>query len=116
MEKELYGFYLSNHPTLVYKSKFNNIINLKDIDKYFNTNRMFIVLVERTNEVMTKKNEKMLFFKGSDEERVIDFIVFPKTYETYFDIKRGYILKINGKIEKRNGNYQIIVNELEKLE
>ena len=116
MEKDLYGFYLSNHPSLVYKSKFHDIINLKDIEKYFNTNRTFIVLVEKTNEITTKKNEKMLFFKGSDEERVIDFTVFPSTYETYFDIKRGYILKVDGKIEKRNGTYQIIVNKLEKLE
>ena len=116
MEKELYGFYLSNHPTLVYKSKYHDIINLKDIEKYFNMNKTFIVLVESIHETTTKKNEKMLFFKGSDEERVIDFIVFPSTYEKYFDIRRGYILKVYGKVEKRNGSYQIIVNVIERLE
>jgi len=115
MEKELFGFYLSNHPTVFYKAKEKNIINLKDIEKYFNQDKIMIVLVEQTHEIKTKKGDKMLFFKGSDEERVIDFTVFPKVYEEYFDIRKNYILKVFGKIEKRNGEFQIIVSKIERL-
>jgi len=116
MEKELYGFFLSNHPTLNFKSKYSDIIALKDISKYFNSYQNMIVLVEDMHEITTKKGEKMLFFKGSDDERVIDFTVFPKVYDEYFDIRKGYILKVLGHIEKRNGNYQIIVSKIERLE
>ncbi len=116
MEKELYGFYLSNHPSLNFKVLENNIIDLKDLEKYFNTSQNMIVLVESIHEITTKKGEKMLFFKGSDEERVVDFTVFPSTYQEYFEIRRGYILKIFGKIEKRNGNYQVIVSKIERME
>ena len=75
-----------------------------------------IVLVEGIREITTKKGDKMLFFRGSDEERVIEFIVFPKTYQDYFDIRKGYILKVLGKIEKRNGNYQVIVSKIKRLD
>ncbi len=114
-EKELYGFYMTNHPVLNYKLEFHDIINLEDIEKYFNKFGNFIVMVEKTREINTKTGEKMMFFTGSDEEQVRDFTMFPKTYKEYFDIKKGDILKIYGKVEKRNGGYQIIVFKLEKI-
>ena len=57
----------------------------------------------------------MMFFTGSDEEIIGDFTMFPKVYNLYFDIKKGDILKVLGKIERRNGSYQIIVSKIEKL-
>ena len=116
IEKEIYGFFLSNHPAIGYKSKNYDIINLKDIEKYYNQYINTIVLVEWIREINTKKGDKMLFFKGSDEERVMEYIVFPKVYENYFDVRKGYILKVYGKIKKRNGNYQIIVSKFERLD
>ena len=116
MEKELYGFFLSNHPCLNYKVHDKSIINLKDVDKYFNRYVNTIVIVESIHEITTKKGDKMLFFKGSDEERVMDFTLFPNVYEEYFDIRKNYLLKVYGKIEKRNGEYQIIVSKIEKKE
>ena len=72
-------------------------------------------MVDKTHEISTKTGEKMLFFTGSDEERVGDFTLFPKVYKEYYEIKKGDILKVYGKIEKRNGSYQIIVFKVEKL-
>ncbi len=114
-EKELYGFYISNHPVLNYKSQNKNIINLNEIGNYFNKYVTLIVLVEKTRVIETKKNDKMMFFVGSDEEVIGDFTMFPREYEKYFDLKKGDIIKVEGKIEKRNGVYQIIVSKLEKL-
>ena len=114
-ERDIYGFYLSNHPVTYYKSRINNIISLKDLEKYFNTWQNFIVLVESYKEIETKNGEKMLFFSGSDEERVQDFTVFPKTYKEYGELQKGEILKIFGKVEKRNGVYQVIVSKIERL-
>ena len=116
MEKELYGFFISNHPSVNYKAKDKSIINLKDIENYFNKYIISVVLVENVHEITTKKGDKMLFFKGSDEERVMEFTVFPDTYEKYFNIRKNYLLKIYGKVEKRNGEFQIIVSKIENLE
>ncbi len=114
-EKDLFGLYITNHPVLNYKLNDNTIINIIDIDKYFNKNVNLIVMVERIKEIKTKNGDTMMFFTGSDEERVGDFTMFPKTYNLYYDIKKGDIVKVFGRIEKRNGSYQIIVNKLEKL-
>ena len=75
-----------------------------------------IVLVESIKIVTTKNGDKMLFFTGSDEERIVDFTVFPDIYEKYFNIRKNYILKVSGKIEKRNGSFQVIVKKIENLE
>ena len=114
-EKELFGFYLTNHPVLNFKVKFHDIIDLVNIETNFNKMGNFIIMVENCKEITTKKGLKMMFFTGSDEERVVEFTIFPNTYQEYFDLKKGDILKVFGKIEKRNGTYQIIVSKFEKL-
>ena len=85
------------------------------IEEYFNKYVNLIVLVEKIKVIETKNGDKMMFFSGSDEESILDFTMFPKVYDLYFDIKKGDILKVFGKIEKRNGSYQIIVSKVEKL-
>ena len=115
LEKELYGFYITNHPTFSYKQKERDIINLIDVEKYFNKFINVIVLIEKIKEITTKNGDKMMFILGSDEEMQRDFTVFPKEYEKYFTIQKGDIVKIFGKVEKRNGTYQIIVSKLWKL-
>ena len=114
-EKELYGFYISNHPVISYKSKYQDIINLVDISNYFNKKVNLLVLVERIRVIATKKGDKMMFFAGSDEETMADFTMFPNEYKKYANLEKGDIIKVYGKIEKRNGSYQIIIENLEKL-
>ena len=115
MEKELYGFYITNHPVLNYKLKDNNIVNLTDIEKYFNKKVNLIVMVEKIRVIETKHDAKMMFFKASDEEALGEFTMFPPEYNKYYNLKKGDIIKVNGRIEKRNGSYQIIVSYLNKL-
>ena len=115
LEKELYGFYISNHPVLNYKSKYPGIVNLTDIENYFNKRINLIVLVEKIRVINTKKGDRMMFFSGSDEEMLRDFTVFPEEYKLYSNLEKGDIIKVYGKIEKRYGTYQIIVSKIEKL-
>ena len=115
LEKELYGFYLSNHPTLNYKGLFNNIIDLNNISSYFNTLIEVIVLVEKIRVITTKLGDKMMFFSASDESNTFDFTVFKDEYKTYYNLEKGDIIKVLGRVEKRNGTYQIIVKRIEKL-
>ena len=116
-EKELFGFYLSNHPVTSYKAKYNNIIGLNGINKHHNKVITIIVLVEKARVIQTKKGDDMMFFDGSDEYGKIDFTLFPKTYNRYrnIDITKGDILKVVGRVERRYDTYQIIVDTLEKI-
>ncbi len=115
IEKELFGFYLSNHPVANYKAKFDNIVSMEEIPNYFNKNITCVVLVEKIKAISTKKGDSMMFMDGSDEYLKRDFTLFPKTYLKYKNIKVGDIVKITGKVERRYDAYQIIVDTVEKL-
>ena len=114
-EKEVFGFYLSNHPTTAYKDKYPNIISLDKLPDYFNKTVSFVVLVEKARVIKTKKNEDMMFFDGSDEYRKGEFTMFPKIYQKYRDLKVGNIIKVEGKVERRYNDFNIIVEKIEKL-
>ena len=117
LEQELnvFGFYLTNNPVTQFKIKNNNIINLNEIENYFDKVINIICYVDKVKEVTTSKGEKMLFITGSDELSDVDIVIFPKVYNKFNDVKSGNIVKIIGKVEKRFDKYQIVVNTLEKL-
>ena len=117
MEQELnvFGLYLTNNPITELKLKHSNIINLSEIDSYFDKNINIIVYVDKVKEVNTSKGDKMCFISGSDELSAVDIVLFPKTYEKYKDINQGSIILVKGKVEKRFDKHQIVVNSMEKL-
>lgn len=110
-EKECFGFYLSNHPVVYYRSKLANSIKLSDIKKYFNKNITTVLLIDRIKEINTKDNLPMAFIEASDEEKTVDIIVFPKIYETLSNLKKGDIIKVEGRIERKK-DYNIIASSI----
>ena len=113
-ELDLFGFYLTAHPVTMYKNKYNTI-NLLDIDEYFDKNVSLVLLVNNIKTITNKDNKKMMFITGSDELSSIDLTVFPNLYEEASSIKGGNIIYVKGRCEKRNGRYQIIVNEIKEI-
>ncbi len=114
-EKNVFGFYLSHHPTTNYYSDNKECIRLNEIKNYFNRQVDTLILVEKVKTIKTKKGEKMSFVTGSDETATVDFTLFPRTYNVYPDIVRGDILKVRGNVEKRIDEWQIIANKIKKL-
>jgi len=110
-EKELYGFYLSNHPV----TKYNNNIKLINISNYFDKIINIVVYVEKIKVINTKNNEEMAFLSCSDESSKADFIVFPSKFNLISKIKYGDIVKVVGKVEKRYDKYQILVSEIKEV-
>ena len=110
-EKELYGFYLRDHPIL----KYNNSFKIIDIENYFDKNISAIFYIEDLKKIKTKNDMDMAFLVCSDETASEDFIIFPNKYNLLNDIKIGDIVKIFGKVEKRYGKYQILVNDIRKV-
>lgn len=115
-ELQVFGFYLSSHPTLEARVKYPNTIMLNELNKYFDKSIEVIVYVDRLKEITTKNNDKMVFITGSDELNTIDIVLFPSVYERYNNIEKGDIIKIKGRVEKRFDKLQIVANELEKLD
>ncbi|MFA5408970.1 MAG: DNA polymerase III subunit alpha, partial [Bacilli bacterium] len=114
-ERSVFGFYLSNHPVLDYKARSKNIINLNDIEPYFDKIIDVIVYVDRIKVIKTKKNEDMAFITGSDESSSIDLVMFPIIYRENMGIEKGNIIQAKVRVEKRMSRYQLSVMKVEIL-
>ena len=75
-----------------------------------------LILVDKIKTINTKKGDKMAFLTGSDETGSMEYTLFPKVLEDYSKIKKGNLLKIRGRVEKRLNKYQIIVERIKDLE
>ena len=112
-ENELasYGFFITNHPA----SKYQNVVKLENIEKYLFKNVKCVVLINRINSIITKKNEEMAFISASDETASSDFTLFPKNMYLLENISVGDLVEIAGAISKRFDKVSIIVNNIRKV-
>ena len=115
-EKEIFGFYLSSHPTTMFKKENPYCIPLETVEKHFGKQIDVLILVEKIKTINTKKGDKMAFITGSDETGSREFTLFPNRFKEYSDIEAGQLLKVRGNVEKRLNEYQIIIEKIKKLE
>ncbi len=113
-QKQSFGFYLSNHPTNIYKS--NDDIITTNIEYYFDKYIKSVLLIDHIKEITTKNNDIMAFITASDEFGQISLTLFPKTYKQYQKLlSKNSIIRVFGKVEKRFDKYQILVTSLKIL-
>jgi DNA polymerase-3 subunit alpha len=120
LEKELLGFYISDHPlkSVQQAAKVLAPINLSDLaEKPDNVTLSAIVMVSSLKPIVTKKGDRMAVLQIEDLTGQADAVVFPKTFER---IER-YIcvdmrLMIWGKIDRRDDRHQFIVEDAEPVE
>lgn len=117
MQKELdiFGFYLTDNPITELKIANKEIVDLNELESYFDRIISVIVYIDKIKEINTSKGDKMCFILGSDEISMIDIILFPNVYKKYNNLKVGDIVKVKGKVEKRYDKYQLISNEIERM-
>ena len=114
-EKELFGFFLSSHPTTGYRKDNPYCITLNKVEDNFNKTVDVLIVVDKIKVINTKKGDKMAFLTGSDETASFEFTLFPKVFTLYQEISKGDLLKIRGHVEKRLDEFQIIVEKIKKL-
>jgi len=110
-EVKLYGFHITNHPA----SKFESVVKMNLIEKYFDKVIKCVVLVENIKSIDTKNNKKMAFITGSDETGRADFVIFPNCYDMLKTVKKGELIGVIGRVERRMDKYQIVVNNLNNI-
>lgn len=108
-EKEVLGFYLSNHPITKIREQFTqakSIIELQGVKGYVN----FVCFIERIKEHRTKNGDMMAFLSVSDETGKMDAVCMPNIYALKKEeLKKGEYLHVEGKIDKPNS---CLVNKL----
>jgi len=117
-EKELLGLYISGHPLEEYKDKLETknmtiekLENLKEGDM-----TVIAGIIESIRDVLTKKNERMVFIQMADFTGSTDVVIFPKVFEEF----RAFIvpencIAIKGRVSKRKGETSFIAEKIKAL-
>ncbi|WP_124069940.1 DNA polymerase III subunit alpha [Filibacter tadaridae] len=110
-EREVLGFYLSEHPAGEAKKTANETYT--DIAETGEQGFVKIVgLVMEIKRIRTKKGEAMAFVTVQDETGEISCTFFPKQYATSSsDLVEMSMIHIDGTLEKRGGKVQILVQQ-----
>ncbi len=113
-EINLFGFYISNHPTSKYITEKSITTNM--LEHYFDGHIKMVLYFERKKEIDTKTGEKMMFINASDSYGQIELVMFPRTYNKYFNVPIPGVYEITGKVEKRFSKLQIMLNTIKRCD
>jgi DNA polymerase-3 subunit alpha len=118
-EKELLGLYISGHPLDSYREKLEKRdMNIaKIIEKPLEGKEVMLAgIIEEMREILTKRNERMVFLKIADLTGSIGAVAFPKTLETLKDVlKLEACIAFVGKVSLRNGDVSVLLDKAKLL-
>ncbi|MDY3738164.1 MAG: DNA polymerase III subunit alpha [Peptoniphilaceae bacterium] len=120
MEKEVLGFYVSDHPLSIYKESLKEFINFNlDVKNFKNYNQLDNKIVTcagiiySIKEKLTKNNRLMAFSYLEDLSGKIEVIIFPEVYEKFSDvILEDEILLVKGTLKSSDTEVKLIADEL----
>jgi DNA polymerase-3 subunit alpha len=114
LEKELLGFYVSDHPlkSVLLAKPIEDAITLEQLSEIKKKEIKVIVMVAAIKLVTTKKNERMAILQVEDLTSQLEAVVFPKIYEKIHSLlEDNALLLITGKVDKRDEGMQILVED-----
>lgn len=120
-ERQLLGFYLTEHPLTKVESKLNAIISSKigDLDFLITSDKNVKLggIVATVRKTLTKmRQEEMCFLKLQDTTGSIDVIVFPKVYSMVKTLLLpDQIIIVSGKIESGEQSPTLIAESITSL-
>ncbi|WP_338470488.1 DNA polymerase III subunit alpha [Niallia sp. XMNu-256] len=111
LEKEVLGFYLSNHPVSIYERWFQSLKAAPLYDYQDQTPfRRSVAYISEVKKIRTKRGEQMAFLTVSDQSGEMEVVVFPNVLKTTAPLlQKGKIILVGGKVEVRNGKEQLIM-------
>ena len=113
-EKEVLGFYLSEHPLnrIKHDLKFHGQAIIECLKPCGDVTIMG--MIHHIKQHKTKKGDLMCFAVISDETASIDLVIMPNQYRALAsNLKKGALVKVYGKVDKVNS---CLVNRLEFLD
>jgi DNA polymerase III subunit alpha len=120
LEKDLLGFYISDHPlkSIQQAARVLAPINLSDLaDKSDSVTLSAIVMISTLKPVVTKKGDRMAVLQIEDLSGHADAVVFPRTFA-----RIGHLIEVDtrlmiwGKVDRKDDRIQFIVDDAEPIE
>lgn len=120
MEKELLGFYVSDHPlkSIRKSMKILSPINMAQLKNQREEAKVcVVVMLNNVKKVITKKGDPMAILQIEDLTTTGEAVVFPKTYDRISEILQvDAKLIIWGKVDKKDDQSQLLVDDAEPVE
>lgn len=118
-EKEVLGFFLSDHPLNGYEGICRAWANttIADIDQLANKSKVTLVgMVTQYKEIITKKGTRMAFTQFEDLTAPLEVIIFPNTFAEYEEVLKEEVpLVITGILEKKDEGCKVIADKITTL-
>ena len=117
-EKELLGLYISGHPLETYKDKLLSVKTSVDMLSGLQEGNEVVVagIVEGVRDVLTKKNERMVFMRLADLSGTVEVAIFPKTLNEFRSfVQPETCIAIKGRVSKRRDETSFIAEKIKAL-
>ena len=117
-EREYLGIYLTGHPLDDYKGILGKIaLTVSQLGSFHLGKRIKVCgFVSRIQRVRTKIGKPMVFTQISDYEHSIDVVLYPTVLANYMtSLSEDKVILVEGRMDKRNGEYQIIGEKIEEI-
>ena len=112
-ERAVIGFYLSDHPLIYIKKKYNNLNSIALLN-ISNNNQSFIAMIKKIKQHRTKTGSLMAFIQVYDESGDMDCVLMPNQYQMIADqLKINALVKVEGLIEKEKS---CLVKKIDMIE
>jgi DNA polymerase-3 subunit alpha len=118
-EREYLGIYLTGHPLDSYKNVLGKIaLTVSQLDpRHLGRKIKVCGFVSRIQKVTTKMGKPMVFTRLDDYDKSIEVVLYPRVLASNLAVLReDKVLLVEGRMDKRNGSYQIIGERLEEIE
>ncbi|MGC8925268.1 MAG: DNA polymerase III subunit alpha [Calditerrivibrio sp.] len=115
MEKELLGFYLTNHPLSSYSNILNTLtIGSNDLELMEEEKDVVVGgIIKNIKTHFTRTGEKMAFVTLEDLEGSFDIVVFASLYKEYIHIlEEDKIIIVKGRYSSNGENRSVVANEI----
>ncbi|ESA37811.1 dna polymerase iii subunit alpha [Leptolyngbya sp. Heron Island J] len=120
LEKELLGFYISDHPlkSIQRPARILAPISLAELaEQPEKLTLSAIVMVSAMKPITTKKGDSMAILQIEDLSGQAEAVVFPRSYARIgMHIKADARLMIWGKVDRRDDQVQLIIDDAEPIE
>ncbi len=123
-EKELLGFYFSDHPLKKYTKLFEqkgvipivSILTKTNLPSSITGTYRVAGVISEIRKIMTKNNQPMAFAKLEDLGDTIEIVVFPGVLEQKTEAwEKNNVVIIQGRLSERDNEPKLICQEVVKL-
>ncbi len=116
-EKEILGFYVTDHPLSSYREVLKGFNCVKDL-RHDDLGAFKIMggIISKLKRTLTKKNDPMAFFTLQDLTGSIEVLVFPKTMEKVLQfLSNDTIVQVSGRLSDKDEEFKLIADDIKAL-